>query len=87
MADITDTRTTTDNTATSNTATTWIGGSGLALIAIGMLAAVVMWSDMSGSDFGYTPIQKWQSVLTALIVVGLGLVTLAISAVLARINR
>lgn len=83
MANVTDTRPT--DTTTPSTAPTWIGGAGLVLVAIGLLAAVVMWSDM-GDGFDYTATDKWLAVLTALIVSGLGLVALAISAVLARMQ-
>lgn len=79
-----------DTQATSPTpgqASTWIGGAGLALAALGLFAAVAMWTEMSGGDFGspeYTTIDKWLAVLTALIVSGLGLVALAVAAVLGR---
>ena len=72
-----------------NQAAVWIGGAGLLVAAFGLFAAISMWVEMGDGDFGspdYTTIDKWLAVLTALIVVGLGLVTLAISAVLARMQ-
>lgn len=72
----------------SDSAPTWIGGAGLVLVAVGLLAAVTMWSQMGSDGLDapeYTTIDKWMAVLTALIVSGLGLVTVAVAAALGRL--
>lgn len=77
-----------DTTEGPSQAPTWIGGAGLVLVAVGLLAAVTMWSQMNGDGIDapeYTAIDKWMAVLTALLVVGLGLLSVAVAAVLARL--
>lgn len=75
----------TTTTAQPNTsAPNWIGFGGLVLLVVGLLAAVVMWSDM-GDD--YSSVAKWQAVLSGLLVAGVGLLALAGAAILGRLNR
>jgi hypothetical protein len=77
-----------ETTKAASQAPTWIGGAGLVLVAIGLFGAVSIWVEMSDVDFGgadYTTIDKWLGVLAALMVTGLGLVTLALAAVLSRL--
>lgn len=80
---------TADRTAVPSQAPTWLGGAGLTLVAIGLLAAVLMWTEMGSGDFDqpdYTTIDKWMAVLTALIVTGLGLTTVALATVVSRLS-
>lgn len=85
MADIEDDRTTTS--AVPSQASTWIGGAGLLLIALGLSAAVMLIAEMAGDDLGdttYTAVEKWLAILTAAIVTGLGVIAVGIATAVGR---
>lgn len=81
----TNTETAADTSSNGTTGAITIGG--VALLAIGLMGAVALWSEMSGDSFGdpdYTTVEKWLAVLAGLTVAGLGMVTLAIAALVSR---
>lgn len=70
-------------------APTWIGGAGLVLVALGLFAAVSLFTEMGSddgfSDLSYSTVDKWLAVLAATVVTGLGLVTVALAVVISRL--
>lgn len=80
---------------TTGTPTGGGGGSGLVLaglvlVVVGLLAGVLLWSEMSGDSFGgpnYSTVDKWLAVLTALTPAGLGLAVIGLGMILARLER
>ena len=81
MAD--DTQTTTD---TGWGASRWFGAAGGVLASAGLVAVVMVWSEMADSDVGYSTVDKWLAVLAGLTVVGVGLTVAALGAVIARLG-
>lgn len=67
------------------TASLWFGAVGGGLAVIGLVAAVLMWSDMADSDI-YTAVDKWLAVLAGLTLAGIGMTVAALGAVLARLG-
>lgn len=67
------------------TASRWFGGIGGGLAAVGVLAAVVLWSTMAGDD-DYTSVDRRLAVLAGLTLAGIGMTVAAIGAVLAKLG-
>lgn len=73
------------SSTSSDQAKTWIGVGGVALLMLGILGAVVMWSEMD--DDYYTTVDRWSVVLAGMLVAGVGLLALGLAAVLGRMGR
>ena len=66
---------------------TWLGAGGLVLLAVGLLGAVVLWSE-TGEEGTYSAVDRWLAVLGGLTVAGIGLTVLGVAAILnVMVNR
>lgn len=77
-----------DSEAVDGRAASWVAALGLLMFGLGLAAAVAMWFEMEQSGLGepvYSTMDRWRAVLSALTVSGLGLVTMAVSTVTARL--